>query len=184
MVRRRLILVALIAFLTFFSSFSPAAEPLPRFTEEREAAAWVFVRKHSGELVPFLEELKRGNRLVYETKIRELFHFSEYLAELQDDPKRYDLELRTWKAENKALIVVAKWTMAKEEDRAGLEDQLNALARELLELEAQALEHRVEVLSVELAATKDELGKLRDNFERLVKERVELLLDKSRRKRP
>jgi hypothetical protein len=184
MVRRLLFLVALGSFLIFFSSFSPAAEPLPRFTEEREAAALVFVRKHCGELVPLLEELKRGNRIAYETKIRELFHISEFLAELQDDPKRYDLELRTWKAENKALIVVAKWTMAKEDDRSALEDQLNALVRELVELEAQALEHRVELLSAELAATKDELGKLRDNVERLVKERVELLLDKSRRKRP
>ena len=43
-----------------------AAEPPPRFTEEREAAALFFVRKHCPELLPLLEELRRSNRPAYE----------------------------------------------------------------------------------------------------------------------
>src|SRR5262245_34083587 len=105
------------------------AEPLPRFTEEREAAALHFVRKHCPELLPLLDELKKGNRPVYEQQVRETFQVTELLADLQDDPKRYDLELKVWKAENKALVLVAKLAAPREDDRKAVEDQLRALAK-------------------------------------------------------
>jgi hypothetical protein len=162
---------------------APAAEPLPKFTEEREAAALHFVRKHCPELVPLLDELKKANRPAYELQVRETFQVSELLADLQDDPKRYELELKIWKAENKALVLVAKLATPKEDDRKAVEDQLMALARELVELDVQSLEHRVEVLSTELGAAKDELTKFRDNLDRTVKDRFEALLEKARRKK-
>ena len=161
-----------------------AADPLPRFTEEREAAALHFVRKHCPELLPLLEELKKSNRVVYETQVRETFQVTELLADLQDDPKRYDLELKIWKAENKALVLVAKLATPKEEDRKAVEEQLQTLARELVELEVLSLEHRVGLLQNELAAAKDELSKFRDNFDRTVKERFESLVEKARKKKP
>src|SRR4029079_18910970 len=139
---------------------APAADPLPKFTEEREAAAIHFVRKHCPELLPLLEDLKKANRAVYELQIRETFQVTELLADLQEDPKRYELELKVWKAENKAFVLVAKLATPKEEDRKAVEDQLQALAKELVELDVQSLEHRVEVLRTELAAAKDELSKL------------------------
>jgi hypothetical protein len=172
------------AALTGLAAVALAAEPLPRFTEEREAAALHFVRKHCPELVPLLDELKKGNRPVYEQQIRETFRVTELLADLQDDPKRYDLELRVWKAENKALVLVAKLATPREDDRKAVEDQLRALAKELVELEVQALEHRTEVLGRELVAAKEELAKSRDNFDRSVKDRYEGLLEKARKKRP
>src|SRR5262245_55115605 len=137
------------------------AEPLPRFTEEREAAALHFVRKHCPELVPLLDELKKANRTAYELQIRETFQVTELLAELQDDSKRYDLELKIWKAENKALVLVAKLATPKEDERKVIEGQLQALAKELVELEVQSLEHRVELIQSELASAKDELTKFR-----------------------
>ena len=161
-----------------------SAEPLPRFTEEREAAALHFVRKHCPELVPLLEDLKKANRTVYELQVRETFQVTELLADLQEDPKRYELELKIWKAENKAFVLVAKLATRKEEDRKAVEEQLLLLAKELVELDVQSLEHRVEVLRTELMATKDELSKLRDNFDRTVKDRHEALLEKARRKKP
>ena len=161
-----------------------SAEPLPRFTEEREAAALHFVRKHCPELVPLLEDLKKANRTVYELQVRETFQVTELLADLQEDPKRYELELKIWKAENKAFVLVAKLATPKEEDRKAVEEQLLLLAKELVELDVQSLEHRVEVLRTELMATKDELSKLRDNFDRTVKDRHEALLEKARRKKP
>jgi hypothetical protein len=158
--------------------------PLPKFTEEREAAALHFVRKHCPELMPLLDELKKVNRAVYEQQVRETFQVTELLADLQDDPKRYDLELKVWKAENKALVLVAKLATPKEDDRKVIEAQLQALAKELVELEVQSLEHRVELLQTELASAKDELTKSRDNFDRTVKDRFEALLEKARKKKP
>jgi hypothetical protein len=163
---------------------SVAGEPLPRFTEEREAAALHFVRKHCPELLPLLEELKKANRVAYESQIRETFQVTELLADLQDDPKRYDLELKVWKAENKAMVLVAKLATPRDEDRKAIEDQLQALARELVELELQSLEHRVGLLQNELTAAKDELAKFRDNFDRSVKDRFETLVEKARKKKP
>ena len=160
-----------------------AADPLPRFTEEREAAALLFVRKHCPEVMPLLDELKKANRAAYESQVRETFQVSELLADLQDDPKRYDLELRVWKAENRALVLVAKLATPKDEDRKAIEDQLQALARELVELEAQSLEHRVALLQGELALAKDELNKVRDNLDRTVKDRYDALVERARKKK-
>jgi hypothetical protein len=163
---------------------APAADPLPRFTEEREAAALHFVRKHCPELVPLLDELKKANRPAYELQVRETFQVTELLADLQDDPKRHDLELSVWKAENKALVLVARLATPKADDRKKAEEQLQALAKELVDLELQSLEHRVELLGSELAGAKDELAKFRDNLDRAVKDRYESLVERARKKKP
>lgn len=161
-----------------------AADPLPRFTEEREAAALHFVRKHCPELSPLLDELKKSNKTAYELQIRETFQVTELLADLQEeDAKRYELELKIWKAENKALVLVAKLSTPKDEDRKAVEDQLRVLAKELVDLEVQSLEHRVEVLDRELTNARDELTKARDSLERTTKERYEGFLEKARKKR-
>lgn len=184
MLRAVLFYLWAIAFAIFCPCAATAGEPFPKFTEEREAAALHFVRKHSPESLPLLEELKKANRPIYEQQIRETFQVTELLADLQDDPKLYELELKIWKAENKALVLVAKLAALKEEDRKAVEEQLHALAKELVELEVQSLEHRSEVLRMELAATKDELMKLRTNFERNVTDRFEALMEKTKKKKP
>lgn len=179
-------MIAPLAIVAAAITASPAAADghLPKFTEEREAAALHFVRKQCPELIPLLEELKKTNRVAYETQIRETFQVTEFLTDLLDDPKRYDLELKVWKAENKALVLVARLATPKDEDRKAIEEQLHVLARELVELEVQALEHRVEVLQTELTGAKDELTKYRDNFDRTVKERFDTLVEKARKKKP
>lgn len=160
-----------------------AAEPLPRYTEEREAAALHFVRKHCPELVPLLDELKKSNRPTYELQVRETFQVTELLADLQEDTKRYDLELKIWKAENKALVLVAKLATPKDDDRKTIEEQLRVLAKELVDLEVQSLEHRVQILDRELATAREELAKARDSTDRTVKEKFEGFLEKAKKKR-
>jgi hypothetical protein len=158
-----------------------SADPLPKFTEEREAAALHFVGKQCPELLPLLQDLKKTNRAAYESQIRETFQVTEWLAELQDDEKRYALELKMWKAENQALVLVAKLSSPKEDHKA-VEEKLRVLTRELVELETQSLAHRVEVLQNELSLAKDELAKFHDNIERATKERFESLLEKAKKK--
>jgi len=160
-----------------------ATEPLPRFTEEREAAALFFVKKHCPELAPLLEELKKGNRSAYERQVRETFQVTEMLADLQEDSKRYDLELKIWKADNKAMVLIAKLATPKEEDRKAIEDQLKSLARELVDLEVLSLEHRVEVLDRELSSAREELAKARDGVDRNAKERYDEFLEKAKKKK-
>jgi len=160
------------------------AAPLPRFTEEREAAALHFVRKHCPELLPLLDELKRTNRPLYERQILETFQVTELLADLLDDPKRYEVALRMWKTENQALVLVAQIATAKPEERESLEQRLQNIARELIDLEAQEIECRIELLRHELAFHKEELSRYRENFDRLARERYESLLHKARKTKP
>jgi hypothetical protein len=165
------------------ANWLPAADALPRFTEEREAAALHFVRKQCPEQVPLLEELKKSNRATYEDKIRETFQITELLADLQEDPKRYELELKIWKAENKAIVLVAKLATLRDDDRRLIEEQLKTLAKELVDLELLSLEHRVEVLTTELTIARDELTKARDSLDRTTKEKYDSLIEKARKKR-
>ena len=169
--------------LLLFSAAASGADTLPRFTEEREAAALFFVRKQCPELVPLLEELKKGNRPAYEQQIRETFQVTELLADLQEDSKRYELELKIWKAENKAMVLVAKLATPKDEDRKTIEEQLKVLAKELVDLEVLALEHRVEILERESTNAKEELAKARESTERTAREKFEGFLEKAKKRR-
>lgn len=157
---------------------------LPRFTDEREAAALAFVRKHCPELVPLLDGLKRSNRPAYEQQVRETFQVTEYLADLQDDPKRHELELKVWKAENKSLVQVARLATAGDADRAAAEGQLRTLARELVELDVKSAEYRVTVLERELSAAKEAVVKGREDIDKAARERYDGLLEKARKRRP
>src|SRR5215470_14741413 len=60
---------------------APESSLLPRFTEEREAAALYFVKKHVPELLPILEQIKKNNVPQYEHEIREIFQVTEWLAD-------------------------------------------------------------------------------------------------------
>ena len=59
MSRSALARVAALAVAVLFPC-AARAEPLPRFTEEREAAALHFVRKHCPDLIPLLDDLKKN----------------------------------------------------------------------------------------------------------------------------
>src|SRR5262245_18564275 len=132
--RPRLLGFALLA-LTLVSTPRGAANPLPRFTEEREAAALHFVKKNCPELLPFLEELQKTNQVQYEQQIREVFQVTEMLADLRDDPRRHEFELKLWKTENRALVLAARLGVTKDEKAAKqLEGQILDLVKELVDL--------------------------------------------------
>ena len=156
---------------------------LPRFTEEREAAALHFVKKHLPELIPLLEHLKKNSESQYRSEIREIFQATEWLADLQDDSRRYELELKIWVAENKAFTLAAKLTTGAEEERKKIENQLQDLAKELVDFDVQVLELKSEQLDKELGEVKDELAKAKESNEKLVKERYDMLLDKAKKRR-
>jgi hypothetical protein len=156
-------------------------EPLPRFTEEREAASLCFVKKHLPDLLPLLEQLKKTSQAGYEQEIRQIFQVSELLAELTDDAKRYELELKIWQTENKAQMLVAKLSTPSDEERKKVEGQLMDLARDLVNLDIQVLEMKADQLEHELGEVKDELAKAREHVDRQTKERYETLVDKAKR---
>jgi molecular chaperone GrpE (heat shock protein) len=155
--------------------------PLPRFTEEREAAALFFIRKHCPELLPVLERLRSQNRDRYEREIREIFQVTEWLAELADNPRRRELELKIWQTENRAYLLVGKLAGPPEE-RAKTEEKLLELVSELVELELRILELQVEELERELADTREELNRQHDELDKTIQTRYQRLLDEARKR--
>lgn len=154
---------------------------LPRFTEEREAAARFFVKKNLPELLPFLDELKKNNATDYQREIREIFQVTEMLADLIDEPERHRLELEIWKTENKAHTLVAKLATPNEEDRKKLETQLQELARDLVDLDIKVLKLKADQLDKELGEVNDELAKMKENREKEAKERFDALVSKAKK---
>jgi len=173
---------AVVLALTTAAGDGRAADParLPRFTEEREAAALFFVKKNLPELMPLLEELKKGQAARYEQEVREIFQVTEYLADLRDDPRRYELELKVWVAESKAHTLVAKLSTPSEEERKKLEDQIMDLAKELIDLDEKVLELKADQLDKELGEVKDELAKIREQPDKRTRERFDGLLEKAK----
>lgn len=171
-------------FLVFFALPLLASPPtLPRYTEEREAAALHFVKKHLPESIPLLEELRKNHRSNYEQEIREIFQVTEILADLQDEPKRYELELKFWKTENKALMVVARLSLAKEEEKSKLGLQLREMAKELIDLDLLSLEIHAQMLEKEIQETREEVTRIRENIDKTVKDRYESLLAKVKKRK-
>jgi hypothetical protein len=162
---------------------APPAPSLPRFTEEREAAALFFVKKNAPEIAPLLEHLKKESEVQYQREIREIFQVTEYLAELQDDPRRHDLELKIWKTENKVYLLVAKLSALNDEERKKTEASIHDLARELVNLDIQVLELRSDRLSKELADVKDELAKARNQVDKQTQSRYEALLEQAKKRK-
>jgi hypothetical protein len=154
---------------------------LPRFTEEREAAALYFTRKHLPELLPLLTELKKSNVARYQREVSEIFQVTESLADLQDNPRRHELELKIWKAENRSHVLVGRLRVAAEEDIKKLKDQLREVARRMADLGIQVLELQAEQVETELAEIKDELTRARDQVEQNARARYERLLEKAKK---
>jgi len=154
---------------------------LPRFTEEREAAAILFVKKNLPDLLPMLEQLKKANESQYKREIRQIFQASEWLADLKEVKGRYELELRIWKAENKAHTLAAKLSTCAKTERESLERGLQELAKELVDLDIQVLEFKADQLYRELSEVRDELGKAKVNAEKNAKERYDQMYEKAKK---
>jgi hypothetical protein len=179
---RRLFLVPFLAVLLMPAAAGRAAEDnLPRFTEEREAAALYFIKKQAPDILPLLEQLKKDNLTQYQHEIREVFYVTELLADLQDEPRRYELELKIWKTESKAHALVARLSTPSEEERKKIEAALLELARELVELDIQVLDWKADKLDKELGELKDELSRAREQADKATRSRYEGLLNKVRR---
>ena len=116
-------------------------------------------------------------------EIREIFQVTEYLAELQDDPRRHDLELRIWKTENKVYLLVAKLSTLNDDERKKTEASIHDLARELVDLDIQVLDLKSDQLSKELADVKDELAKARDQIDKQTQTRYEALLEQAKKRK-
>jgi hypothetical protein len=156
---------------------------LPRFTEEREAAALCFLRKNAAELLSLLERLKKDNPTRYQHEIRAVFQVAEMLADLEQDPQRHDLELQIWKLETRAHALASRLPGQGESDRQKSEAELQKMARQLVDLDTRVLELKTEQTEKELTDLREELAKARDQVPARAKARYESLVEQGRKRR-
>jgi hypothetical protein len=156
---------------------------LPRFTEEREAAALCFLRKNAAELLSLLERLKKDNPTRYQHEIRAVFQVAEMLADLEQDPQRHDLELQIWKIESKAHAIASRLPNQTEVDRRKSEAELQKMARQLVDLDTRVLELKAEQTEKELGEIREELSKARDQGPARAKARYDSLIEQGRKRR-
>jgi hypothetical protein len=178
---RRPLLAGIIIFL---GAATLGGEPtLPVFTEEREAAALTFVRRHYPDLLPLLERVRRTDSKRYQQEISELFQLSEALTELRlHDEKRYQLELERWKTESKALVLVARISTASTSEKATLQGELRDAAKRLVELDIELLRLRIEELERELSEARDEMSRAEERRDLRIQERYHFLFDLAKRR--
>jgi ElaB/YqjD/DUF883 family membrane-anchored ribosome-binding protein/plasmid stabilization system protein ParE len=177
------------AAMLWLAAVVPASTPvaqesvLPRFTEEREAAALCFLRKNATDLLGFLEGLKKNNPTRYQREIRAVFQVAEMLADLEDDPRRHELELEIWKIEIKAHALASELPAQAPPDRTKTESELRKIARNLVDLDTQVLELKAEQAEKELTEIRNELSKARDQVPSRLKARYEDLIEQGRKRR-
>lgn len=156
---------------------------LPVFTEEREAAALTFVRRHYPDLLPLLERVRRSDLKRYQREISEIFQLSEALTDLRmHDERRYQLELERWKTESKALVLVARISTSQASEKPALQLELRDAAKRLVELDMELLRLRIEELERELSEARDEMHRAEEKRELRIQERYQFLFDLARRR--
>ncbi len=157
---------------------------LPRFTEEREAAALQFAKKHVPELLPILDTLKMGDVKKYQEEICEIFKTTELLGELKaTDMRRHDLELDIWKTQTRSLILVARLANATDEEKPKLTEELREAAKKLVDLDMQILRLRVDELERELNEAREELARGEEKRDALSKERYQKLFEQAKNRK-
>ena len=149
------------------------------FTEEREAAAMTFVRMNHPELATLLDQLKLNDIAEYQRAIRELFHSSEKLADLQErNSKRYPMELEAWKLNSRIRLLVARLTMSPDPK---IEDELRQALLQQIGLRKAALNDERERLETRVTELKEQLQKLDKQQTMSVEQRMARLLSDASR---
>jgi hypothetical protein len=140
-------------------------------TPEREAAVVAFVERNHPELAELLAHLKTAQPKEYDRALRDLFRVTEKLAMVHErDDRQYDLEIKAWKAQSRAQLLVARLKMTDPE--SGDSEELKNQLREVLGEQMQA---RLDVLKLERERVSGRLEKLNDDISRLERDRESVI---------
>jgi hypothetical protein len=152
----------------------PAASPA--FTEEREAAAQVFLRNNAPELLPVLRDLAARNRPEYERAMRDFFQTSERLAEIrQRDPQQYALALRNTQAEMRVNLLAAQLARRPENEER-VREELEKAVQVLVQLRIEQASLQILRLEQTLSEVRRQKEHVESNRQQLVQDRLQAIL--------
>jgi hypothetical protein len=140
-------------------------------TPEREAAVVSFVERNHPELAELLAHLKTNQPKEYDRALRDLFRVTEKLAMVHErDDRQYGLEIKAWKAQSRAQLLVARLKMTEPE--SGDAEELKKQLREAL---AEQMQARLDVLKLDRERVTGRLEKLNDDITRLERDRESVI---------
>lgn len=146
------------------------------FTEEREAAATIFVRKHLPELEPILNQLKLSKPAEYQQVMCDLFRTSELFAAMrQEDAGRYELALKSWQVESRTELLAAE-LVAHPEQRDRLVAELQSNATQLVDLEIEQAAYEIRRLKARLQRAEGQRQQMEKRRQELIDRRLESMM--------
>jgi hypothetical protein len=149
-------------------------------TPEREAAVTTFVEKNHAELAALLVHLKTNQPKEYERAVRDLFRVTEKFAMVKErGDVQYDLELKAWKAQSRAQLLVARLKMTDPEsaDSEELKTQLREILTEQLQARIEVMKLERERTTARLEKLNQDIGKFEQNREAVIDSHVNNLMN-------
>lgn len=179
---------AILTFLSLVVAVHGGAGALPvhgqTIEPDREAIARRFVEAHHPELGALLERLKPMNPAEYAKAIDELAAVSRSLETMKArDPRRYELSLEIWKARSRVDLLTAR-LISRREPSSLLEQRLRDAVAAQVDAEARRLAHDRDLAAARLARLNENLGRLEDDREAVVSQRLERILRRHRSATP
>ena len=158
---------------------------LPVFTEEREAAARVFLEKHQPKLLGIMDELKTSNADDYRHAMRGFFQTSEHLADVRErQSERYPSVLRMWQAQSGVHVAVAALTRDESGEPAdSTVAALHEAVEQMMKIRVQEADRRIAHLQGQLEEARKHRQQLGDNIEQMVRQQVDAMLQNVRKQR-
>jgi hypothetical protein len=156
-------------------------------TPEREAAVTKFVEKNHSELAALLAHLKTSQPKEYERAVRDLFRVTEKFAMVKErGDEQYGLELKAWKAQSRAQLLVARLKMTDPEsaDSEELKTQLREILTEQLQARIEVMKLERERTTARLEKLNQDIGKFEQNREAVIDSHVNNLMNQVNANRP
>jgi hypothetical protein len=155
-------------------------DKLLAITPERETAVTEFVERNHPELATLLAHLKTGQPKEYERAVRDLFRVTEKFAMVKErGDEQYDLELKAWKAQSRAQLLVARLKMTDPEsaDSEELKTQLREILTEQLQARIEVLKLERERMTTRLDKLNQDIGRFEQNREAVIDGHVNSLMN-------
>ncbi len=124
-------------------------------SESEIVATMAFASEHHPELARLLEHLRRSRSNEFQRAARELNQQILVLEKLKEkNPARYEHQLQLWKNDSQIRVLVAKWSLSKDE---AMEQQIRQLLQQRRDTKVAQLKAEQRRLSEQLQKVERQL---------------------------
>jgi len=145
-------------------------------TEEEWKEVVAFMEKHSPYRLEQIQKFKEINPLRNNLRSRIWTQYRQMQEQKKDDEKLYDISLKRFELKDQQFHILQQISKAKGDDRTSLRDELRKNAGELVTLNLQERELRLEKLTQTVEKERQRLDKDQQNREQLVDDQIKQVI--------